>query len=256
MSAASASPVEPVINQELALSEPERIVNVFFSPTKTFTDIRRNARWWVPWLILSILGIGFSVLLDKKIGYEQVTENQIKLRPKAQERIEQLPPEQQQLAIRRQANFFKYVFGYGGPVINLLVLAVIAAVLLGTFNFGVGTELSFKQALAVTSYAFLIRGVFVILIGASVIANSDPSTFNISNPMATNGAFFLSQTETSPFLYSLLANIDLLTLWLYAVLGIGFAVVGKKKPSVGIAVMAGWWAVLTLCTAGLAAAFS
>lgn len=255
MSSASLSPQAPV-SQEPALSELQRITGVFYAPSKTFTDIRRNASWWVPWLILSIAAIGFNVLLDKKIGYDQVTENQIKLNPKAQERIEQLPAEQQQQAIHRQANFFKFVFGYGAPVTNLLFLVIVAAVLLATFNFGIGTQLSFKQALAVTSYAFLIRLVFIVLTSASILANSDPTTFNISNPVATNPAFFLSFNDTPRFVYSVLASLDILTLWLYAVLGIGFAVAGKKKPSTGIGVMLGWWLVVTLAGAGLAAAFS
>jgi Yip1 domain len=257
MSAASStSPLQPTLNQEPGLSEPQRLANVFFSPSKTFADIRRNASWWAPWLILSIVSLGFNVLLDKKIGYDQISENQMKLNPKAQERMEQLSPEQQQQRIHASGNFFRYVFGYGAPVTSLIFLVIVAAVLLATFNFGLGTELTFKQALAVTSYAFLIRLVYVVLLSAAVLANSDPSAFNISNPVATNPAFFFSFSDTPRFLYSLMANFDVLTLWLYAVLGIGFAVVGKKKPATGVAVMAGWWVVVTLCSAGLAAAFS
>src|SRR5438270_5204455 len=137
----------PEMNQQPGLSEPQRIINVFVAPSKTFADIRRNASWWVPWLILSLCGIGFTVLLDKKIGYDQVSENQIKLSPKAQERMEQLPPEQQQQRIHASGNFFKYLFGYGAPVVSLLFIVIIAGVLLATFNFGLGTELTFKQAL-------------------------------------------------------------------------------------------------------------
>src|SRR5579872_73921 len=99
MSAASLSPAAPEMNQDPGLSEPQRLINVFFSPTTTFTDIRRNASWWVPWLITSILAVGFSVLLDKKIGYDQIAVNQTKLNPKAEEQLEQLPAAQQQQRI-------------------------------------------------------------------------------------------------------------------------------------------------------------
>lgn len=256
MSSASLSPTVPEMNQQSGLSEPQRIVNVFTAPSKTFADIKRNASWWVPWLILSLCGIGFTVLLDKKIGYDQISENQIKLSPKAQERMEQLPPEQQQQRIHASGNFFKFVFGYGAPVVGFLFLVIIAAVLMGTFNFGVGTEVTFKQALAITSYSLLIRLVSVVLLSGAVLANSDPSTFNIANPVATNPAFFFSITDMPRFLYSIVAGIDVITLWIYAVLGVGFAVVGKKKISTGIAVMAGWWLLLTVCGAAFAAAFS
>ena len=256
MSTASFSQATPEVTPEPGLSEIQRITNVFFSPSKTFTDIRRNASWWVPWLILAIAAMGFNVLLEKKIGFDQVAVNQTKLNPKAQERLEQLPAEQQQQRIHAIGNFSKYVFGYGAPVIGLVFLLLFAAVLFATFNFGLGTELTFKQALAVTSYALLIRLVYLVLMAGAVVANSDPTEFNISNPVATNPAFFLSFSDTPRFLYSLLANVDILTFWIYAVLGIGFAVAGKRKPSTGIAIMAGWWCVVTLAMAGLAAAFS
>lgn len=249
-------PAAPAANEQPGLSESERIIDVYIAPSKTFADIRRNARWWVPWLILSLLAIGFTVLLDKKIGYDQISENQIKLSPKAQERMEQLPPEQQQRQIHASGNFFKYAFGYFAPITSLLFLVLFAGVLLATFNFGVGTELTFKQAMAVTSYALLIRVVYIVLLSGAVLANSDPTSFNISNPVATNPAFFLSITDTPRFLYSILASIDVITLWIFTVLGIGFAVAGGKKPSTGIAVMAGWWVVITLAGAGLAAAFA
>jgi len=256
MSAASLSPAVPEMNQQPGLSEPQRLVNVFFSPSTTFADIRRNASWWVPWVITSILALAFTVVLDKKIGYDQIAANQTRLNAKAQEQLEQLPAEQQQQRLHTIGNFTKIVFGYGAPVIGLLFLVIISAVLMATFNVGVGTEITFKQAMSICSYSFLIRVVYVLLMVGAVLANSDPSAFNISNPVATNPAFFLNINETPRFLYSMLGMIDVLTLWVFAVLGIGFATVGGKKTSTGIAVMMGWWLVLTLCFGGLAAAFS
>ena len=40
--------------ESAALSQMERVVDTFVAPTKTFADIRRNASWWLPFL-LSIL---------------------------------------------------------------------------------------------------------------------------------------------------------------------------------------------------------
>ena len=136
MSTASTMPVAP---SQPALSEPERLINVFFAPTKTFADLRRNARWWVPWLIVSLISIGFTVVLDKQVGFEQISENQIKMSPKAQEKMEQLTAEQQQQRLHGSALFFKWVFGYLSPLTNLFFIIVIAGILLATFNFGVGT---------------------------------------------------------------------------------------------------------------------
>jgi hypothetical membrane protein len=46
---------------------------------------------------------------------------------------------------------------------------------------------------------------------------------------------------------------DVITIWLFVLMGIGFAVVGRKKVSTGIAVMAGWFVVMMLVSAGWAA---
>ena len=60
----------------------------------------------------------------------------------------------------------------------------------------------------------------------------------------------MSVTETPPWLYNLLSYLDVFTIALYVLLGIGFAVVGPKKISTGIAVMAGWYIAVVLITTG------
>ncbi len=54
---ATTSAVPP---QETApLSEVQRVVNTFFAPSKTFTDLRRSASWWLPFLITAIVSVAF-----------------------------------------------------------------------------------------------------------------------------------------------------------------------------------------------------
>ena len=33
------------------MSEGARIINTFIAPSKTFTDLRRSAAWWAPFLL-------------------------------------------------------------------------------------------------------------------------------------------------------------------------------------------------------------
>ena len=73
MSTASLSPAVPEMNQEPGLSEPQRIINVFTSPSKTFADIRRNSRWWVPFVLSSIFAYMLVFTVGQKVGWEQVT---------------------------------------------------------------------------------------------------------------------------------------------------------------------------------------
>ena len=75
--AAPALPPEPA-----PLSEGARIVNTFIAPSKTFTDLRRNASWWGPWLLISIFALIFIYSMDRQIGFEQISRNEIAKSPR------------------------------------------------------------------------------------------------------------------------------------------------------------------------------
>jgi len=256
MSTASVSPSVPAMNQEPGLSEPQRIANVFFAPAKTFADVRRTSRWWAPFLIGCLLSYLLVFAVATKVGWDQAAENTMKLRPKQYERIESLPPEQQAVAMGRVATTMK-VISYASPVLLLAMYAVFAGVLLATFNFGIGTEIKYSQALAILFYSGLIIGLKKGLLGPlTLFAGLNAESFNFDNFVGSNPAYYMSSTDTVPWLYNLLSYLDLFTIWSYIVVGIGFAVVGRKKISTGIAVMAGWYVVVVLLTTGWTALMS
>src|SRR5581483_11919005 len=122
----STSETEPV------LSEGERLVNVFIAPSKTFSDLRRKANWFVPWLVLAIASWSFIGVVSQKIGFKQVSENQMRMNPKAQERLAQLPADRRERGMEISTMITK-TFAFAFPVLALLIYLVIAAVLMGTF---------------------------------------------------------------------------------------------------------------------------
>ncbi len=255
MSSASLSPVAPMPTEQPALSEPQRLINVFIAPQSTFADLRRKASWWVPFVLSCIFAYGLIFTVDKQVGFERVTENQIKLNPKAAERMDQLSPDQRARQMDISVKVTKG-FSYAFPVIILIVNIVIAAVLMATFNFGLGTEVKFGQSLAIVMYAGLVGIVKSVLAIITLFAGSNLDNFNFSNPVGTNAAYYMSITDTPAWLYRAASWFDVITIWLFVLIGIGFAVVGRKKISSGIAVMAGWFAVMVLLSAGWAALFS
>ena len=87
---ATASIVPP---QETApLSEVQRIINVFFSPSKTFSDLRRNASWWGPFLLVVIVSVLFVSVVDQKVGFRKTVENQLRTQPKQADQLEKMSP--------------------------------------------------------------------------------------------------------------------------------------------------------------------
>jgi len=260
MSTTASAPtnIPPAGDEQQPLSEPQRIINTYIAPTKTFTDIRRNASWWAPWLLGAIVGYLLVFAVGSKVGWEQVTENQIKMNPRQEARLEQIRqqnPDQYQRQLQISVAFTKGI-SYAIPVISLIFVAIIAAVLMATFNFGLGAAISFKQAMAIVFYGFLPAVIRSLLASITLFSGANTEGFNFSNPVGTNIAYYMSIADTPHWLYTLCSWIDLFTIWIFVLNGLGFAVVGRLKKSTGIGVLMGWYAVIVLIGTGFAAAFS
>jgi len=229
---------------------------VVIAAATLFTDIRRSARWWGPFIIASLFSYLLMFAVSNKVGWSQVAENTMKLKSKQYEKIQALPPEQQAATMARVESFMKGTF-YAFPLFLLLANAIIAGVLLATFNFGVGTEISFSQAMAIAFYSGLVLTLKKAVLGPiTLLAGMNTEAFNLDNFVGTNPAYYMSATETPPWLYNLLGYLDVFTIWAFVLLGVGFAVVGRKKISTGITVMAGWYVVIVLISTGWAAMMS
>src|SRR6478672_7032366 len=107
------------------LSEPQRLVNTFIAPSKTFTDIRRNASWWVPWLIAAIFALAFGILAVQKIDMARFVQQQIDKSPAAQARMERASPAQREQGLALQASITKMTF-YALPLFTLIGGLIIA----------------------------------------------------------------------------------------------------------------------------------
>jgi hypothetical protein len=249
----AAAPVMPT-PETAPLSEGARLVNVFIAPTKTFTDLRRSASWWAPFLLLAIMSLVFVYTVDQKIGFRKVAENQIQASPRAAQRIEQLPPEQRSQTMQRQAVFFRN-FSYAYPAIILVWNVVIAAILFATFKFAASADVKFKTSFAIVMYASLPFVVKSLLATISVAAGASADSFTFQNPVATNPGYFLTPGD-SPFLYSLATAMDIFMIWTLIVTAIGFTCVSKVKRSTALAIVFGWYFVFALGGAGFGALFS
>ncbi len=248
---AAAAPEIPL--EEKPLTEVERVVDTFIAPSKTFTDIRRNASWWVPWLLMSIFGLGMVFAVDKKIGMETVYENNLKMSPKQMDKYEQLPPDQKANQLRVGAKITDY-FAYGSPLLTIVFVGIMAAVLMATFNFGFGAEVKFAQAMAISMYAFL-PSIVKSLIAIGVVGSGAAETFTFQNPVASNLGGLVDPIS-SRFLYSILVGIDIFSIWTLVLTGIGYACVTRVKRGTCFGVVFGWWIVVTLIGAGIGALFS
>jgi hypothetical protein len=258
MAAASIPPVSPTPEAVAApMSEGARIINTFIAPSKTFTDLRNASSWsWiVPWLLVSVASVLFFVAVGQKIGFRKAVDNQVQSSPKATEQLDRLSPGDREHALERQAKGVQFFFTYLLPVFILFINLIMAVLLYGTFTFGAGANVSFKVVFAIVMYAALPAILKYLLAIVSLFAGTDPDSFNLKNPVATNPGYFLNSAN-SPFLFSLASSLDLFLIWSLVLTAVGFTCVSKVKPPTAFGIVFGWWILFSLGGAALAAAFS
>lgn len=235
-----------------ALSEPSRILNMFFAPSKTFVDLKRSAAWWGPLVLTIVIAMLYAYSVDSKITIRKVMENQIALSPKAQERMEKIPADQREGAMAMQEKITRGI-SYGFWIFLLLGTAISSAVLLAYFKVAANADLTYGKMFAISMYAGVPGALKFLLAFVMLMAGLVPAdTFNMNNPIATNLASFMDPAGNKA-LYTLGSAVDVFAIWSLVLTAIGVVCVSKVKSSQAYIGVFGWYAVVILFFAGIAA---
>jgi hypothetical protein len=241
--------VQPMA-ETAGLTELQRVTNTFAAPSRTFDDIKRgNKSWWLPLIVMTLVSYILFAAVSQKIGIQQVVDNQVRMNPKAQERLADLTPEQRERSNKITIEITQGVF-LGGPVIGLIAVALLSLVLLGTINFVFGGRATYGSIFSVYYYAYLPSVVKVLLGIVVLYAGIAPESFNIKNFAPTNLGAFLDPTAINPGFYSLASSVDAVTIWILVLLSIGISTVAGVKRSSGYIAVFGWWGLVVLVGAG------
>ena len=233
------------------LSQVERVVDTFIAPSKTFKDILRSTSWWLPFLLMLLVTLGSTVVVEKQVGWDRVSENQIHQNPKAEERLASLTPEQRAAQMHLSANITRYI-SYCSFLLILLFVALFALIYWASFNFGLGAKTTFGQMFAVCMYAGLPRLLTGLLSILTLLFGNSADSYDVRNPVGTNLAYFMP--DSGPALKAALSFFDVIGLWNLVLLIIGMAIVAKVSTGKAAAVVVGWWVLLMLISVGIAAA--
>jgi hypothetical protein len=249
--------IQPAAEVAPGLSQSQRVTCTFTSPSKTFADIKRgNKSWWLPFILMTVFTYIFFYAITTKVGWGTVAENMVRMNPKAEERMSQATPEQKEMQMKGMRYGTEYVFAASPLLFGLGFTAVLAAIYLGTINFGFGGKATYGSVFAVCMYAFLpwlvrsVLGTIVLYLGMA------PESFNLNTSAPTSIGAFLPPQDTNLALYTFATWMDFTTIWCMVVLGIGLATVAGVKRSSGYIVAFGWWALALIVSVGYAAATS
>jgi hypothetical protein len=242
--APNSAPVAP------PMSEGARIINTFIAPSKTFTDLRRSAAWWGPWILISIVSLAFMYTIGRQVGFEQISKNQVE-RSKQADQFDKLPPDQQAQRLQLSAKIIKF-FVYGSPALILFYFLISTVALWATFKVGAAADTTFGQAYAIIMYSGLPGIIGAILGIVALFAGVNPEGFDLNNPVGTNLGYYLDPETTSKFLRGLASSLDVINIWTIILIGIGFSCTSKVKRSTAITIVAVWYIGFKLLTSALA----
>jgi hypothetical protein len=235
------------------LSQVERVVDTYVAPTKTFTDIRRNSSWWLPFLLSLLVGLLFVTSVDRRIGFDQVAQANINRSPSTQQRMATMNDAQRGTIVHMIARSIR-IFSYATPLVLLIIALICAGVLMMSFNLGLGAKASFSQYLAIWFYASLPFVIKSLLAAITIFAGGASDQFDMRNPVGTNIGWYLS-SDTPVWLKALLSSADLFTIWVVLLLILGCAIVTRVKRSSAAIVIIGWW-ILIIVGSTVTAAFN
>jgi hypothetical protein len=228
------------------LSQIERVVDTFIAPSATFKDILRSASWWLPFLLLLLSSVGTAVVVERQVGFDRVYENQIRMSPKAQDRMAQATPEQKEQSAKIGIAMTKY-FSYGGFIVIAVFLALYSLLLWASFNFGLGAKTTYGQVFAVSMYSALPYLVITFLTILSLYFGGNAEGYDYKNPVATNIAYFMP--DAAPWLKGLLGSFDIVKLWSVVLQMIGMAIIARKTFAQSAVVVGIFWFIGVVASA-------
>ena len=222
------------------LSQMERVVNTFVAPTATFKDILRSTSWWLPFVLLVVSSVATAYVVDRKVGFDQVFDNQMRMSQNAQERMADLTPAQKAQSVKVQVEVTKYI-SYGSFAMVAIFLAIYSLILWASFNIGLGASTKFGQVFAVSMYAALPYLLTALLTILALTLGGNAEGYDYKNPVGTNLGYYLP--DAAPWLRGLLSSFDVVKLWSLVLQVIGMAIIAKKKIAQSAIVVGIFWLI-------------
>jgi hypothetical protein len=217
----------------------ERVVGVLTAPGDTFRNVAAHPRWLGVLLLTTLVAAGLWFwFLTTESGQMAMLDQQVR-------QIEAwggTVSDEQYAGIERSLPLMRYIVPVTTLVMGPLVTLILAGVLFGVFNAGLGGDATFKQMFSVVVHAgivILLQTLFIMPL--NYVRESTTS--------ATNLAVFLPMLDEGSLAARFLGMMDLFVVWWLIVLGIGLAVLYRRRTQ---PIVVGLLIVYLVIAAGIA----
>lgn len=235
------------------ISSTDTLTGVITEPSATFESVSQSKKmyWVIPTIILIVVGILASYLItnDEELYSEIKTKQQNAVKKQLEESVkngsmtkEQMQQQMEQMdKMMDKSNPFFIVMGLIGPIFGVMFkLFFIALVYWGLFKIAKG-QAGYMMMINVVGLASVIEAIQGII-------NTVIGILSGKLEAGLNPAMILSKDSVGEQLFKFLAHIDILNIWYFIVLGIGFAIVNKVKTSTSLIIVFAVWLVWVLIT--------
>ena len=237
-------PLPRVPESEPPMSPMERVLGIFYEPSRVFRNLRAHPNWLAAFVVICVMSIAYAVAFTQRLGPERIVNYTV-------DKIAEsgfMPADRVEAAREQQLDDAKNpVQRVGAPVksvVGLLVLFLVLSAILLLLILAFGGRINFWQAFAVTLYASLPVVVVQKAISLIILFIKSPDDIHPilgQETLVQDNLGVLFAPATHPVLFVLGSAIGLLSfyrLWLTAK-GLHYA--GTKVSS-----GAGWGASITL----------
>jgi hypothetical protein len=218
---------EPGLQEDMG--SIQRLIGVVLEPGKTFAAIARRPTFVLAMVVSIVISLAAAWVTYSRIDMAQVMESQLRNSPAGQRMTSD--EIRQQVETITNSPFYKVMLWVGPVLANPIMMVALAGILM-LMVYLAGSETSFLKMLGVTSHALffmgLVGGVLMILV---ILLAPDPQDIDIQNPLYTNLGHLVDARE-SPILNRLLSSVDIITLYVIYLLGLGVSKVSSRM-SVG-----------------------
>ncbi|HEU5021301.1 MAG TPA: YIP1 family protein [Bryobacteraceae bacterium] len=221
------------------------LIEVFTQPGALFTSLpERRVPWLSPLIANTLLLTASTAATLNVVGMELIMRQRLA--------NSNMSPEQMQQAIQRASSPVATYFSYGAVAVGtpLAMLAIAGAL----FAFGLMTKRApkYPSMLAMVCLAFFPYFLVTVVMTVIVLfAAPDKSALDLSNLLATNVGAFVSKSDTSKGMYSLLTSLDLLSFFEIGFMSFGFSKLTKSGLFGGLGAVGSLWVLYVLCKMAL-----
>ncbi len=232
-------------DEEPALSGPEKVLGIFYEPTRVFRNLRAHPHWLAAFLVLAIVNAVYAAAFVQRLTPERIVDytmekmesSPIKPPPEAMAKVKEDALSAAKQPLQRVETTAKSFVG-----IFVFVCISASLCLLGVLAFG--GRMNFWQAFAAVMYSYLPVAVISKLVSMVILFIKAPEDIHPilgQETLLTDNLGILFKPADHPALFVLGTAIGVLSfygLWLKAK---GLAIGGQKVSST-----AAWGVSITL----------